>query len=66
VLTAALADQAQVCLVDEGRGLKRLARRFVGQPASGQLPQLFIDERQELRRGRRVAGLDGGQHDRDV
>jgi hypothetical protein len=32
VLTTTLADEAQVCLVDEGGRFERLPRRFVGHP----------------------------------
>jgi hypothetical protein len=40
VLTAPLADQAQISFVDERGGIERLPRRFVGQPA-----QPLVDER---------------------
>ena len=54
-------DQAQVGLVDQGGGLERLPRFLVGQLLGGQLAQLVIDQRQQLRGGVGVALLDGGQ-----
>src|SRR6516225_761122 len=45
-----LANQAEICLMDESRGLERLPRRFVGQPVPRQPPQFLVDEWQELRR----------------
>jgi hypothetical protein len=65
-LSATLADQTQIRLVNEGRRLERLPRRFVGQIARGQPAQFLIDERQELSRSLRVAGLEGIQHYGDV
>ena len=48
-------DEPQVRLVDQGRGLERLPRLLARQPLGGQLPQLVVDQRQQLappRRGR--------------
>ena len=59
-------DQPQVRLVDQGRGLERLARLLLGQLARRQLAQLVVDQRQELLGGLRVALLDGGEDARDV
>jgi hypothetical protein len=59
VLPFAVADQAEVRLVDQGRGLQRLPRFLVGQPLGRQLPQFVIDQRQELAGGVPVARLDG-------
>ena len=41
-------DQPQIRLVDQGRGLERLAGLLLGQPLGGQLAQLVVDQRQEL------------------
>ena len=51
-----VADQPQVRLVDEGRGLKRLPGRFGRHPRGGELPQLVVHERQQVGRGPAVAG----------
>src|SRR5262249_48627356 len=58
--------QAQVRLVDQGGGVERLARVFVGQLVRGQGAQLLVDQGQEL--GGRVRGalLQGGQEVGDV
>jgi hypothetical protein len=66
MLAATVADQAQVGLVDEGRGLERLPRRFMSQLVRRQPAQFLVDQRQELRGGLRVARVDGIQHHRDV
>ena len=58
--------QPQVRLVDQGRGLERLARLLLGQPLRGQLAQLVVDQRQQLLGGVRVALLDGGQDAGDL
>ena len=58
--------QPQIGLVDQGRGLERLAGLLLGQLLGGQLAQLVVDQRQELLGGVRVALLDGGQDARDV
>ena len=60
------ADQPDVRLVDEGGRLEGLPGLLVGQPRGGQLPQLVVDEREQVGRGLRVAGLDGGQDLGDV
>ncbi len=53
-------DEPEIGLVDQGRGLKGLPRLLVSQPLRSQLAQLFIDQRQELVRGVRIAGFDCG------
>src|SRR5262249_60019616 len=53
--------QPQIGLVDQGGRLQRLAGPLLGQLLGRQLPQLVVDQRQELFRGVRVAPLDGGQ-----
>jgi hypothetical protein len=52
------ADDSQVRLMNEGRGIERLANRFVGQSVCRQPSQLVIDQRQELRRGIRIPRLN--------
>ena len=41
------ADEPDVRLVDQGRGLERLAGFLLGQPLGRQLAQLLVDQRQE-------------------
>ena len=53
------SDQPEVGLVDQGRGLERLAGLLLRQPLGGQLAQLVVDQRQELLGRLRVALLDG-------
>jgi len=47
--------------VDQGGGLQRLAGPLLRQLLGGQLPQLVVDQRQELAGGVGVALLDGGE-----
>jgi hypothetical protein len=51
-----VADQAEASLVDEGRGLQRLAGGFGRHPCGGELAQLVVHERQQIGRGPAVAG----------
>jgi hypothetical protein len=51
-----IADQPQVRLVDEGRGLERLAGGFGRHPRGGELAQLVVHERQQVGLGPAVAG----------
>ena len=53
------ADQPEVGLVDQGRGLERLARLLLRQPLGGELAQLVVDQGQELLGRLGVALLDG-------
>ena len=46
------SDQPQVRLVDQGRGLERLARLLLGQLLGRQLAQLVVDQRQAVARRR--------------
>ena len=55
-----------VGLMNQGRGLECLARLFLGQLGRRQLPQLVIDQGQELFGGERVALLDRGQDACDI
>ena len=50
----------------QGGGLERVVGRFVRHVPGRQLAQLVVDERQQLRRGVWVAGVDGGQDARDI
>ena len=59
-------DQPQVRLVDQGRGLERLAGLLLRQLPGGQLAQLVVDQRQQLLGRAGLALLDGGQDPRDV
>ena len=58
--------QPQVRLVDEGRGLERLAGLLLRQALGRQLAQLVVDERQQLLGGVWVALVDGGQDARNI
>jgi hypothetical protein len=62
----ALADQAQISLVNQCRGLQLLARPLTGQLLGGQPQQFVIDQRQEPRGGVRVALLNRGQDAGDL
>src|SRR5204863_775691 len=55
------ADEAEVCLVNQRGGLKRLPGLLLGQFRGGELAQLVVDQRQQLGRGLRIAGLGGRQ-----
>src|SRR5262245_11138792 len=48
------------------RRLQRLARLLLSHPLGRQPPQLVVDQRQQLLRGRRVARLDGRQDARHL
>src|SRR5262249_8389767 len=61
-----VANKAEIRLVNEGRGLEGVPGRLVGQAMAGQLPQLVVNERQELAGGTRVAACDGAQDLRDL
>src|SRR5262249_21313234 len=56
-----LADLHRVSLVDQGGRLKRLAGLLPGKVLSGQLPQLVVDQGEELLGRPGVALLDGGE-----
>src|SRR5260370_33082381 len=62
---AALLDQTNIRFMNQRRRLQGLSRFFVGQPARRELAQLFIDKRQQLFGGVRVAGADSVQKLRD-
>src|SRR5207249_3220436 len=58
--------QSHIGFMDQGGGLEGLAGLFLGHPLGRQLPQLVVNERQELPRGARIAFLNGGQDAGDV
>jgi hypothetical protein len=45
---AALADQSQVGLVDQGRRLQRVAGTLASEIAAGDLVEFGVDEREQL------------------
>lgn len=51
-----VADQPEVRLMDEGRGLNRLIRGFVRHPCGRELSQLVVDERKQFGGRLAVAG----------
>src|SRR5262245_32101602 len=61
-----VAKQAQVSFVNERGGLERLPRFLLGQLRGRQLPQLIVNQRQELFRGVWIATFDGAQDACDV
>ena len=63
VLVCTTAYQPQISLVNEGRGIQRLTRLFLGQFARRQAPQFVVHERQQLLGGVRVALFNGGEND---
>ena len=60
------ADQSEIRFMDEGCGLKCLIGGLVRHPSSGEFPQLVVDEREQLGRGVRIAGLHGSEDLRHV
>jgi hypothetical protein len=50
--------------MDERRGLQRLSRLLLSQLLYRQFAQLFVDQRQQLLRGMRIALLQRGQNAR--
>ena len=58
--------QPHVRLVDQCRGLERLARFFMSHFFECEPPQFLIDQRQQLLGGMLVAVLDGTQDSRDL
>ena len=59
-------DQAEVGLVDQGGRLERLPRLLPGEPLLGELPELSVDEGEELLRCPGVTLLDGREDAGDV
>ena len=58
-VVALAADQAQPGLVNQRRGLERLAGGLVGQFSRRQLPKFFVNQREQFVRGLGVALLCG-------
>jgi hypothetical protein len=58
--------ESQPGLVNEGRGLKRVARLFASHFGTGELAELGIDEREQLLAGAGIAALDGSEKAGDV
>ena len=61
-----VVNQPQIRLVDQGRGLERLAGLLVRQFVRREFAQFLVDQRQELAGRVRVTPLDGVQDLRDV
>ena len=59
------ADQPQVRLVHQGRGLERLTGRLAREPMRRQPAQLVVHQRQQLARRPRLAPTQGLQDARD-
>ncbi len=60
------ADQPQIRLMDQGRGVERLPRFLAGELFGGGAAQFVIDQRHELLGRLRIAGLDGVEDASDV
>jgi hypothetical protein len=61
-----VADQPEVRLVDQGRGLQGVVGGLACHPDGRQLPQLVVDEREELGGRVPVAGRGGVEEPGDV
>ena len=59
-------DHLHVRVVDEGRGLEGVIGPLAAEEAAGQGPQLFIDEPEQLVRGRAVAAGDSLEDPGDI
>jgi hypothetical protein len=53
-----LADESEVRFMHQRSGLERLARPRVGQSLGSQLAEFIINQRHQLCRGLRIAGVD--------
>ena len=54
-----IADQPQVGFVNQRGGVEGVAGGFGGHARGGELPELIVDERQQLSGGLAVAGRGG-------
>jgi hypothetical protein len=54
-----VTDQAEVRLVDEGRGLERLPGTLRGDARGGELAQFLVDEREQVGGSVAIAGRGG-------
>jgi hypothetical protein len=61
-----LTDQPQVRLVNQGGGLKRLARLLLRHLPGREFTKLIVDQRQKLSSGVRVALLNGVENMQDI
>src|SRR5262249_36019845 len=60
------ADQPEVRLVDEGGGLKGLNWGLGGHPCGSELPQLVLDEREQVGGSGAITGRRGVQESRHL
>jgi len=61
-LQLAVTDQAEIGLVDQSRGLERVARPFVLHALLRDGPELVVDEREQFRRRPIAALLEKPSH----
>ena len=59
VVEVLVADETQVRLVDQGGGVQGVPGILRGHPRGSELPQLVVDQRQQLRRRFGIAATDG-------
>ena len=57
-------DEAQIRLMDEGRGLQRVARPFIAHLAARQPPQLVMNDGDELLERGQISAAPGEQEPR--
>ena len=60
-LGLARAHESEIRLMDEGRGLERLAGLFLSESLGREFTEFLVDQGQELLGGVRIALLDGRQ-----
>jgi hypothetical protein len=63
---ATVPHESEVSLVDQCSRLERVPGILLGHPRGGELPQLVVDEREQLGRGLGVAGRGRVQESGDV
>ena len=66
VVEVLVADETQVRLVDQGGGVQGVPGILRGHPRGSELPQLVVDQRQQLLGRLAVALLDGREDAGDV